>query len=201
LPEQDLKVVAYDFGIKWNILRYMRRQGMQVNVVPAKTPAADVLAMQPDGVFLSNGPADPAAVRYAIATIQDLLGRIPLMGICLGHQLLGLALGGRTYRMKFGHHGCNHPVRDMKTGRVDITSQNHNFAIERDSLNTADVEITHINLNDESVEGIRLRHQPAFSVQYHPEAGPGPRDANGLFKNFRDMLLSWSIHEKEPSKS
>jgi len=188
LPEPDLKVVAYDFGIKWNILRRMRCRGMRVTVVPAKTPAADVLAMQPDGVFLSNGPADPAAVGYAIETIRELIGQVPLMGICLGHQLLGLALGGRTYRLKFGHHGCNHPVKDLATGKVEITSQNHNFALDADSLDPSVATVTHINLNDDTVEGIRHVSEPAFAVQYHPEAAPGPHDPAYLFKRFRSLI-------------
>ena len=189
LPQVDLKVVAYDFGIKWNILRGLRQCGMDVTVVPAKTAAEDVLAMKPDGVFLSNGPADPAAVGYAAKNIQLLLGKVPLMGICLGHQLLGIALGGKTYRMKFGHHGINHPVMRLDTKAVEVTSQNHNFAIDADTL-SADVEVTHINLNDQSVEGLRSRTVPAFSVQYHPEAGPGPHDPYYLFGLFRESMLS-----------
>lgn len=188
LPPIDLKVVAYDFGIKWNILRGLRQCGMDVTVVPAKTDAADVLAMKPDGVFLSNGPADPAAVDYAARNIQKLLGKLPLMGICLGHQLLGIALGGKSYRMKFGHHGINHPVMRLDTKAVEVTSQNHNFAIDAETLGD-DVEVTHINLNDESVEGLRSRKVPAFSVQYHPEAGPGPHDPYYLFGIFRDSML------------
>ncbi len=187
LPAVERKLVAYDFGIKWNILRGLRQCGMHVTVVPAKTPAEDVLAMKPDGVFLSNGPADPAAVDYAARNIRDLLGRVPVMGICLGHQLLGIALGGRTYRMKFGHHGINHPVMRLATKAVEVTSQNHNFAIEAEGFGS-DVEITHINLNDETVEGLRSRSLPAFSVQYHPEAGPGPHDPFYLFRAFRELI-------------
>ncbi|MBM4162959.1 MAG: glutamine-hydrolyzing carbamoyl-phosphate synthase small subunit [Lentisphaerae bacterium] len=188
LPPADLKIVAYDFGIKWNILRGLRRQGMQVTVVPAKTPAARVLELKPDGVLLSNGPADPAALPYAVAAIRELLGQVPVMGICLGHQLLGLALGGRTYRLKFGHHGCNHPVMDLATGSVAITSQNHNFAVAAETLDAARVDVTHINLNDQTVEGIRCKDFPAFSVQYHPEACPGPHDAAPLFNQFRRLI-------------
>ncbi len=187
LPAADIHLVAYDFGIKWNILRGLRQCGMAVKVVPAKTSAEEVLALKPDGVFLSNGPADPAAVSYAAASIQLLLGRVPLMGICLGHQLLGIALGGRTYRMKFGHHGINHPVMRLDTRAVEVTSQNHNFAIDAESLGS-DVEVTHINLNDQTVEGLRSRTVPAFSVQYHPEAGPGPHDPFYLFRAFRDLI-------------
>jgi len=188
LPEPDLNIVAYDYGIKWNILRRLRAHGMRVTVVPAQTAAADVLARKPDGVFLSNGPADPAALTYAIEAIRGLIGRVPLMGICLGHQLLGLALGGRTYRLKFGHHGCNHPVMQLETRAVEITSQNHNFAVDQDTLDAGKVEITHVNLNDGTVEGLRHRTEPLFSVQYHPEAAPGPHDASYLFKRFRDLM-------------
>lgn len=190
LPPADLKIVAYDFGIKWNILRHMRHAGMAVEVVPAKTPAAEVLKRRPHGVFLSNGPADPAAVTYAIEATRELQGKVPIMGICLGHQILSLACGGKTYRLKFGHHGCNHPVMNHATGRVEITSQNHNFAVDPDSLRAAPVEITHSNLNDGTVEGLRHRTLPAFSVQYHPEAAPGPHDPAYLFAQFREMIKS-----------
>lgn len=188
LPPADLKIVAYDFGIKWNILRSLRLNGMEVTVVPAQTPAAEVLKLKPDGVFLSNGPADPAAVTYAIEAARALLGKVPLMGICLGHQILGLACGGKTYRLKFGHHGCNHPVKNLRTGAVEITSQNHNFAVDPASINPALVEVTHINLNDQTVEGLSHRKEPMFCVQYHPESSPGPHDPYYLFGQFRDMI-------------
>ncbi len=188
LPPEDLQIVAYDFGIKWNILRSMRRSGMNVTVVPARTPAADVLARKPSGVFLSNGPADPSAVTYAIDSARELLGKVPLMGICLGHQILGLACGGRTYRLKFGHHGCNHPVKDLSTAKVEITSQNHNYTLDTDSLDSSKVEVTHVNLNDQTVEGLAHRKEPMFCVQYHPEACPGPRDPYYLFNRFRDLI-------------
>jgi len=188
LPKTDLKIVAYDFGIKWNILRSMRRNGMDVTVVPAQTTAEEVLKLKPDGVFLSNGPADPAAVTYAIESARNLLGKVPLMGICLGHQILGLACGGKTYRLKFGHHGCNHPVKNLKTGAVEITSQNHNFAVDPATLDTDLVEVTHINLNDQTVEGLAHRKEPMFCVQYHPESSPGPHDPYYLFNQFRDLI-------------
>ncbi|MFW6151445.1 MAG: glutamine-hydrolyzing carbamoyl-phosphate synthase small subunit [Verrucomicrobiota bacterium] len=185
LPEPDLKVVAYDFGIKWNILRNLKLHGMDVTVVPGTTPAEEVLSMGPDGVFLSNGPADPAGVKYGIEAARQLVGRVPVMGICLGHQILGIATGGERFRLKFGHHGCNHPVRNMVSGRIEITSQNHNFCVK---INKAKVQATHINLNDETVEGLRHRSEPMFAVQYHPEAGPGPHDPNYLFAEFRKLI-------------
>ena len=188
LPPADLRIVAYDFGIKWNILRSMRRSGMDVTVVPATTTAAEVLAHKPDGVFLSNGPADPAAVTYAIDAARTLIGKVPVMGICLGHQILGIATGGRTYKLKFGHHGCNHPVKNLESGQVEITSQNHNFAVDADSVDRAKVEITHINLNDQTIEGIAHRQEPMFAVQYHPEAAPGPHDPFYLFARFRELI-------------
>jgi carbamoyl-phosphate synthase small subunit len=188
LPKADLHIVAYDFGIKWNILRRFRENGFRVTVVPAATSPAEVLAYKPDGVFLSNGPADPAAVTYAVENIRALIGKVPLMGICLGHQLLGLALGGRTYRLKFGHHGCNHPVMELASGKVEITSQNHNFVVDIDSLPKGSVEVTHMNLNDNTVEGLQHRSEPLVSMQYHPEAAPGPHDSAYLFKRFRKLI-------------
>jgi carbamoyl-phosphate synthase small subunit len=181
-------VVAYDFGIKRNILRLLVDHGCEVTVVPANTTAEDVLALKPTGVFLSNGPGDPEPVGYAIANIRKLLGRVPIFGICLGHQLCGLALGGRTYKLKFGHHGSNHPVKNLLTGKVEITAQNHGFVVDPDSLPSSDVEITHLNLNDHTNEGLRHRSLPLFSVQYHPEASPGPHDSRYLFSRFVDMM-------------
>lgn len=181
------KVVAYDFGIKYNQLRLLTSKGCQVLVVPATTPAADVLALQPDGVFLSNGPGDPAGVQGVVANIQALLGKLPIFGICLGHQMLGLAYGGSTYKLKFGHRGGNQPVKDLLTGKVEITSQNHGFCVDPKSLPDS-VEVTHINLNDGSLEGMRHKEFPAFSVQYHPEYAPGPHDAEYLFDRFIQLM-------------
>ena len=180
------RIVAFDFGIKTTILRHLSRLG-RVDVVPASTSAADVLAHRPDGVFLSNGPGDPAMVGYASDTISQLLGEVPIFGICLGHQLLGRALGGRTYKLPFGHHGGNHPVRHESTGHIEITSQNHNFCVDPQSLQGA-VEVTHLNLNDFTNEGMRVLRAPAFSVQYHPEAGPGPHDSRYLFGMFAELM-------------
>ena len=180
-------VVAYDYGVKHNLLRELAARGCRVTVVPATQSASDVLALDPDGVFLSNGPGDPAALDYAVGNVRALLGRVPLFGVCLGHQLMGLAVGGTTYKLKFGHHGVNQPVKHLATGQVEITSQNHGFAVDPASLPDS-VEITHLNLNDGTVEGLRHREAPAFSVQYHPEAAPGPHDAQYLFDEFRRLL-------------
>ncbi|HEV3279617.1 MAG TPA: glutamine-hydrolyzing carbamoyl-phosphate synthase small subunit [Terriglobia bacterium] len=181
-------VVAYDYGIKQNILRRLVDIGSRVTVVPASTSASDVLDLKPDGVFLSNGPGDPEPVEYAARAVRDLAGRVPVFGICLGHQIVGLALGGRTYKLKFGHHGGNHPVMDLETQKVEITSQNHGFAVDPDSLKSSEVVLTHRNLNDDTLEGLRHRTLPLFSVQYHPEASPGPHDAGYLFDRFAKMM-------------
>lgn len=185
------KVVAYDCGIKRNILRQLVSLGCEVTVVPAFTPAAEVLRMGPDGIFLSNGPGDPEGVPYTIEAVRQLIGRHPIFGICLGHQILALAFGGRTYKLKFGHHGANHPVKDLATGRVEITSQNHNFVVDMASLAGRGLDLTHVNLNDGTCEGMRHTTLPLFSVQYHPEASPGPHDANYLFGRFIDLMKEW----------
>ena len=190
--QRSLKVVAYDYGIKRNILRRLVSYGCDVTVVPAGFPPSDVLAMNPDGVFLSNGPGDPAAVRTAIANIGALLGKVPIFGICLGHQLLALALGGKTYKLKFGHRGANHPVKNLLTGKIEITSQNHGFAVDPSTLDERAVEVTHLNLNDGTNEGLRHRTLPVFSVQYHPEASPGPHDSDYLFRDFIGMMETGS---------
>ena len=181
-------VVAYDYGIKHNILRRLAHVGCRVTVVPSLTSAEDVLALNPDGVFLSNGPGDPEPLQPQVANIRKLIGKKPIFGICLGNQLLGLAAGGRTYKLKFGHRGANHPVRNEITQKVEITSHNHGFAVDPDSLNQNDVEITHVNLNDQTLEGFRFRNHPVFCVQYHPEAAPGPHDSHYLFNDFVKLM-------------
>ncbi len=183
-----LRIVAFDFGIKFNQARLLTEKGCQVQVVPATTTADTVLAMNPDGIFLSNGPGDPEGVEGVVETIRSLLGKKPIFGICLGHQILGLAYGGTTYKLKFGHRGGNQPVKDLETGHVEITSQNHGFCVDPESLDRENVEVTHINLNDNSVEGMRHKKFPAFSVQYHPEHAPGPHDAVYLFDRFIEMV-------------
>jgi carbamoyl-phosphate synthase small subunit len=188
LPPADIPIVAYDFGMKYNILRRLRQHGFKVQVVPAMTPAAEALKYKPAGIFLSNGPGDPAALPYAAAAVRDLLqAGIPIFGICLGHQILGLAFGGKTFKLKFGHRGANQPVKDLESGRVEITSQNHGFAVDAASL-PAQVVVNRINLNDQTVEGMRHRNKPVFCVQYHPEASPGPHDSKPLFAQFRALL-------------
>ena len=184
----EFNVVAYDYGIKQNILRRLVHSGCRVTVVPSLTAAEDVLAMNPDGVFLSNGPGDPEPLVPQVANIRKLIGKKPIFGICLGNQLLGLALGGKTYKLKFGHRGANHPVRNEITKKVEITSHNHGFAVDPDSLNMNEVEITHVNLNDQTLEGFRHRSEPIFCVQYHPEAAPGPHDSHYLFEDFTKMM-------------
>ncbi len=183
------KVIAYDSGIKLNILRQLTAVGCEVTVVPARTAATAVLDLKPDGVFLSNGPGDPEGVPYLIEAVRGLLGRVPIFGICLGHQILGLAVGGRTYKLKFGHHGANHPVKDLLTAKVEITAQNHGFAVDPESVKPFGMERTHVNLNDGTLEGMRHREWPVFSVQYHPEGSPGPHDANYLFHRFADLMV------------
>lgn len=187
-PPARFRVVAYDYGIKQNILRKLVDAGCTVIVVPAATPARDVLDLKPDGVFLSNGPGDPEPVAYAARAVREMLGRVPIFGICLGHQIVGLALGGKTYKLKFGHHGGNHPVLNLETNKVEITAQNHGFAVDPDSLKASEVVLTHRNLNDGTLEGLRHRSLPLFSVQYHPEASPGPHDSAYLFGQFVKMI-------------
>jgi carbamoyl-phosphate synthase small subunit len=188
LPPADIPIVAYDFGMKYNILRRLRQQGFKVQVVPATTPASEALKSKPAGIFLSNGPGDPSALPYAAQAVSDIVkSGVPTFGICLGHQILGLALGGKTFKLKFGHRGGNQPVKDLETGRVEITSQNHGFAVDAKSL-PSDVIVNRINLNDQTVEGMRHKTKPIFCVQYHPEASPGPHDSNPLFAEFRKLV-------------
>lgn len=181
-------VVAIDCGIKYNILRLLSRAGCDVTVVPAKTTAQAILSYKPDGLFLSNGPGDPAAVPYVVATVRQLIDKLPIFGICLGHQILGLALGGETYKLKFGHRGGNQPVQDIATGKVAITSQNHGFCVDSQTIAVKEVELTHINLNDKTLEGMRHKKYPVFSIQYHPESSPGPHDAKYLFEYFVKLM-------------
>lgn len=188
LPPADIPIVAYDFGMKYNILRRLRQHGFRVQVVPATTPAVEAMKYKPAGIFLSNGPGDPAALGYAVRAVNDLVKTgVPMFGICLGHQILGQALGGRTFKLKFGHRGGNQPVKDLDSGRVEITSQNHGFAVDAASL-PSDVAVNRINLNDQTVEGLSHKTRPVFCVQYHPEASPGPHDSTPLFAQFRDMV-------------
>ncbi len=189
-------VVALDYGIKLNILRRLVATGFRVHVIPAQSTAEEILAANPDGVFLSNGPADPAALPYAHRAVAGVLGKRPVFGICLGHQILGLALGGKTYKLDFGHHGANHPVMDLRTRRVEITSQNHGFAVDADSV-AGRAELSHLNLNDHTVEGLRGQGAAFFSVQYHPEASPGPHDSSYLFKRFKRMVELFPKHGAE----
>ncbi|MFN7936922.1 MAG: glutamine-hydrolyzing carbamoyl-phosphate synthase small subunit [Bryobacteraceae bacterium] len=182
------KVIAYDFGIKRNILRRLTHAGCKVTVVPAGTSAEDVIAQKPDGVFLSNGPGDPEPLEFQAAQVRKLIGKVPVFGICLGHQILGLAMGAKTFKLKFGHRGGNHPVLNRRTNKVEITAQNHGFAVDADSLKDSEVELTHINLNDDTVEGLRHRSHPVFCVQYHPEAAPGPHDSHYLFQDFINLM-------------
>ncbi len=188
IKDAKCKVVVLDCGVKYNILRELLRNRCNIVVLPAQATYEEILEIGPDGVLLSNGPGDPAAVDYLVKTVTKLIGKLPIFGICLGHQILGLALGGKTYKLKFGHHGANHPVKDLRTGKVFITSQNHGFCVEIDSLNKKDIELTHVNLNDNTLEGLRHKKLPIFSVQFHPEASPGPHDAEYLFAEFTKLM-------------
>jgi carbamoyl-phosphate synthase small subunit len=183
-----LKVIVLDCGAKFNIMRELARNDCRVTVVPATASAKEILDLKPHGIMLSNGPGDPGVLTYVIKTVQDLIGKLPIFGICLGHQMLGQAFGGKTYKLKFGHHGGNQPVKDLKTGKVAITVQNHGFCVDVKTLNSKEIELTHINLNDETLEGMRHKRLPIFSVQYHPEACPGPKDAEYLFGKFTELM-------------
>ena len=188
LPAADIPIVAYDYGIKYNILRRLRQHGFRVRVLPATAPAAEALQSKPAGVFLSNGPGDPSALSYAVQAVHDLVqSGVPIFGICLGHQILGQAFGGKTFKLKFGHRGANQPVKDLESGRVEITSQNHGFAVDSKSL-PSEIAVDRVNLNDQTVEGMRHKHKPIFCVQYHPEASPGPHDSTPLFAQFRELI-------------
>ena len=191
LTEKQFKVVVIDCGVKLNMLRMLRKRGCQMTIVPAKTSAEEILKMQPDGLLLSNGPGDPAGAPYVVETVKKLIPHLPIMGICLGHQILGLALGGKTYKLKFGHRGGNQPVKDLSTGKVSITSQNHGFYVDMQSLKGKEIDVTHVNLNDHTLEGMRHKKRPIFSVQYHPEASPGPHDAKYLFREFIELIKSY----------
>ena len=195
-PEPRYHVVAYDYGIKRNILRRLVACGCRVSVVPSLTGADEVLALVPDGIFLSNGPGDPEPLRAQVEQVRRLIGRKPIFGICLGHQILGLAFGGKTYKLKFGHRGANHPVKNLMTGKVEITSHNHGFAVDPESLNLNELEPTHLNLNDQTLEGFRHRSEPVFCVQYHPEAAPGPHDSLYLFQDFVKLMEEWNARNR-----
>jgi len=188
IKRNKYKVVVLDCGVKYNILRELSKYKCRIIVLPAEASAKEILSLKPDGLLLPNGPGDPAAVKYVIQTTRQLIGKLPIFGICLGHQMLGLALGGKTYKLKFGHHGANHPVKDLQSGKVSITVQNHGFCVDINSLNKKEVEITHINLNDQTLEGMRHKKLPIFSVQFHPEASAGPHDSKYLFGNFIALM-------------
>jgi carbamoyl-phosphate synthase small subunit len=194
--QNDFHVMVYDFGIKRNIIRSLVSAGCRVSVVKAETKASVILKMHPDGIMLSNGPGDPEGVSYVIEEVKALIGKIPIFGICLGHQILGLAMDGRSFKLKFGHHGVNHPVKEMKNGRVRITVQNHGFCIDPDSIKAKGLQVTHMNLNDNTLEGLTVPDQYVMSVQFHPEACPGPHDAHGLFEDFVKMMTDWRNHQK-----